>query len=70
VRICEAPARMMRLIHGDVGSGKTFVAALAAAHVAEAGGQTALMAPTEIVARQHAGVLEALLPPPGSGSPR
>ncbi|KAA5804879.1 ATP-dependent DNA helicase RecG [Alkalicaulis satelles] len=61
----EAPLRMMRLIHGDVGSGKTFVAALAAAHAAEAGGQTALMAPTEIVARQHAGVLEALLAPAG-----
>jgi ATP-dependent DNA helicase RecG len=61
----RAPARMMRLIHGDVGSGKTFVAALAAAHAAEAGVQTALMAPTEIVARQHAGVLDALLAPAG-----
>jgi ATP-dependent DNA helicase RecG len=57
--------RMMRLIHGDVGSGKTFVAALAAAHAAEAGAQTALMAPTEIVARQHAKVLTQLLEPAG-----
>lgn len=57
--------RMMRLIHGDVGSGKTFVAALAAAHAAEAGAQTALMAPTEIVARQHAKVLAELLEPAG-----
>ncbi|MGX6647807.1 ATP-dependent DNA helicase RecG [Maricaulaceae bacterium MS644] len=61
----ERGERMMRLIHGDVGSGKTFVAALAAAHAAEAGVQTALMAPTEIVARQHAGVLKALLEPAG-----
>lgn len=57
--------RMMRLVHGDVGSGKTFVAALAAAHAAEAGVQTALMAPTEIVARQHATVLKGLLEPAG-----
>jgi len=61
----ESGQRMMRLIHGDVGSGKTFVAALAAAHAAECGVQTALMAPTEIVARQHAGVLKALLEPAG-----
>ena len=49
-----APARMTRLIHGDVGAGKTFVAALAAARAAEAGVQTAVLAPTEILARQHA----------------
>lgn len=45
--------RMSRLIQGDVGSGKTVVAMLAMADVAEAGFQTALMAPTEILARQH-----------------
>jgi ATP-dependent DNA helicase RecG len=44
---------MLRLLHGDVGSGKTVVALLAAAHVIEAGRQAALMAPTEILARQH-----------------
>jgi ATP-dependent DNA helicase RecG len=47
------PTRMLRLLHGDVGSGKTVVALLAAAHVIEAGRQAALMAPTEILARQH-----------------
>jgi len=47
------PVRMLRLLQGDVGSGKTVVALLAAAAVAETGKQTALMAPTEILARQH-----------------
>jgi ATP-dependent DNA helicase RecG len=47
------PQRMLRLLQGDVGSGKTVVALLAAANVIEAGRQTAFMAPTEILARQH-----------------
>jgi ATP-dependent DNA helicase RecG len=47
------PVRMLRLLQGDVGSGKTVVALLAAAAVIEAGKQAALMAPTEILARQH-----------------
>src|SRR6516165_5694435 len=47
------PQRMVRLLHGDVGSGKTVVALLAAANVIEAGRQAAFMAPTEILARQH-----------------
>jgi len=59
------PERMTRLLHGDVGAGKTFVAALAAARAAEAGTQTALMAPTEILARQHAKTLKTLLEPTG-----
>jgi ATP-dependent DNA helicase RecG len=44
---------MLRLLQGDVGSGKTVVALLAMARAVEAGGQAALMAPTEILARQH-----------------
>lgn len=47
------PVRMLRLLQGDVGSGKTVVALLAACAVAESGKQTALMAPTEVLARQH-----------------
>jgi ATP-dependent DNA helicase RecG len=47
------PERMLRLLQGDVGSGKTVVALLAAATAIEAGRQAALMAPTEILARQH-----------------
>jgi len=48
-----SPKRMLRLLQGDVGSGKTIVALLAMAGVVEAGRQAALMAPTEILARQH-----------------
>ncbi len=60
---------MHRLLQGDVGSGKTVVAALAAAVAIEAGWQCALMAPTEILAEQHfrklIGWLEPLLTPRG-----
>src|SRR5512135_2437738 len=47
------PQRMLRLLQGDVGSGKTVVALTAAATVIEAGRQAAFMAPTELLARQH-----------------
>jgi ATP-dependent DNA helicase RecG len=47
------PERMLRLLQGDVGAGKTVVALFAAAGAIAAGGQAALMAPTEILARQH-----------------
>jgi len=55
-----ADTRMLRLLQGDVGSGKTVVALLAMATVVEAGFQAVLMAPTEILARQHAETLSAL----------
>lgn len=61
----SSPFRMARLLQGDVGAGKTFVAALACAQASEAGVQVALMAPTEILARQHAATLKTLLEPAG-----
>ena len=59
------PAAMLRLLQGDVGSGKTVVAAAAMLQAIEAGTQAAVMAPTEILARQHAATLERVLGPLG-----
>ena len=59
------PRPMMRLLQGDVGSGKTAVAALALSFVADAGRQGALLAPTDLLARQHAVALGRLLKPLG-----
>jgi ATP-dependent DNA helicase RecG len=56
---------MMRLVQGDVGSGKTVVAALAAVRAVEHGAQAAVMAPTELLAEQHARNFNAWLEPLG-----
>ncbi len=56
----KAPSRMLRLLQGDVGSGKTVVALMAMLNAVEAGGQAALMAPTELLARQHYASIEPL----------
>lgn len=55
------PERMLRLLQGDVGSGKTIVALMAMAQAVEAGGQAALLAPTEVLARQHLTTIAPLL---------
>jgi ATP-dependent DNA helicase RecG len=54
------PQRMLRLLQGDVGSGKTVVALLAMLNAVESGAQAALMAPTELLARQHFGTIATL----------
>lgn len=61
----EKPTPMNRLLQGDVGSGKTVVAAIAASQVIRNGHQVALLAPTAILATQHAESLHALLEPFG-----
>jgi len=64
-RDLEQKYPMQRLLQGDVGSGKTIVAALAACQAIEAGYQAAFMAPTEILAEQHVLKLKAWLEPLG-----
>src|SRR3546814_8720604 len=59
------PVPMLRPVQGDVGSGKTVVAALAAMVAVEGGRQAALMAPTELLAEQHLANLRAWLEPLG-----
>ena len=56
--------RMLRLLQGDVGSGKTLVAVLAMLRAVESGAQAALMAPTEVLAKQHHRTLSRLSPVP------
>ena len=55
----KSPQRMLRLLQGDVGSGKTVVALFAMGTAVEAGAQAALMAPTELLARQHLQTISA-----------
>ncbi len=62
-----SPTPMIRLLQGDVGSGKTVIAAFAAIRAAEHGCQTAIMAPTEILAEQHYETLSGWLSPLGIG---
>lgn len=66
-RDMASPTRMLRLLQGDVGSGKTVVAFLAMLTAVEAGHQAALMAPTEILARQHLATIEPLAAAAGVG---
>jgi ATP-dependent DNA helicase RecG len=66
-RDMAAPHPMHRLLQGDVGSGKTIVAAMAALTAVEAGYQAAVMAPTELLAEQHFMTFRNLLEPLGVG---
>jgi len=61
----QSPQRMLRMLQGDVGSGKTLVALAAMLHAVESGVQAALLAPTEVLARQHHASINAFLAPLG-----
>lgn len=63
----KAPDRMSRLLQGDVGSGKTVVALMAMAAMAESGAQSALMAPTELLASQHFRTIQPIAEAAGLG---
>ncbi len=65
IRDCKKSYPMLRLLQGDVGSGKTIVAALAAVHTIASGSQTVLLAPTEILAEQHFRSFDHWLAPMG-----
>lgn len=60
-----SPHRMLRMLQGDVGSGKTLVALCAMLHTVESGAQAALLAPTEVLARQHHATINRFLTPLG-----
>jgi ATP-dependent DNA helicase RecG len=64
---CAYP--MHRLLQGEVGSGKTVIAIRAMLQVVDAGGQAALLAPTEVLAQQHYRSITAMLGPPAAGGP-
>ncbi|MGB1863736.1 MAG: ATP-dependent DNA helicase RecG [Candidatus Puniceispirillum sp.] len=61
----QSDKRMLRMLQGDVGSGKTLVALAAMLHVVESGAQAALLVPTEVLARQHHQSLNKMLAPIG-----
>ncbi|MEC8642729.1 MAG: ATP-dependent DNA helicase RecG [Pseudomonadota bacterium] len=61
----QASPRMLRMLQGDVGSGKTLVALFAMLHAVETGTQAALLAPTEVLARQHHATINTFLAPLG-----
>ena len=61
----QASPRMLRMLQGDVGSGKTLVALFAMLHAVETGAQAALLAPTEVLARQHHATINTFLAPLG-----
>ena len=64
----ESDKRMLRMLQGDVGSGKTLVALAAMLHVVESGAQAALLVPTEVLARQHHQSLNKMLAPIGKSA--
>ena len=62
MKIYHPQTKMFRLLQGDVGSGKTIVSLLAALNTINSGFQVAVMAPTEILARQHYNLAKKIFP--------